>query len=76
MKKLSTLNKSVITAVCIALCIVLPIALHGIPKGGTRTAILLALKNKIPVYNLGNNEVYLKFNNFIHGMKNGKYIIK
>lgn len=33
-------------------------------------------KNKIPVYNLGNNDVYLKFNNFIHGIKNGKYIIK
>ena len=34
MKKLTTLNKSMITAACIALCIVLPIILHGIPKGG------------------------------------------
>lgn len=34
MKKISTLNKFMITAVCIALCIVLPIALHGIPKSG------------------------------------------
>ncbi len=35
MKKMSTLNKFIITAVCIALCIVLPIALHGIPNAGT-----------------------------------------
>lgn len=35
MTKLSTLNKFTITAVCVALCIVLPIALHGIPNAGT-----------------------------------------
>lgn len=35
MKKLSVLNKFIITAVCIALCIVLPIAMHSIPNGGT-----------------------------------------
>lgn len=35
MTKLSTLNKFTITAVCVALCIILPIALHGIPNAGT-----------------------------------------
>lgn len=35
MKKLKALNKLVITGVCIALCIVLPIALHAIPNAGT-----------------------------------------
>lgn len=34
MKKLTVLNKSIITAVCVALCVVLPMALHAIPKGG------------------------------------------
>ena len=34
MNKLSTLNKFTATAVCIALCVVLPIALHGIPNAG------------------------------------------
>lgn len=34
MKKISALNKSILTAVCIALCIVLPMALHGIPNAG------------------------------------------
>ena len=28
------LNKSIITALCVALCVVLPMALHAIPKGG------------------------------------------
>lgn len=31
MKKMSPLNKSVITAICIALCVVLPMAMHFIP---------------------------------------------
>lgn len=34
MKQMKTLNKIVFTAVCIALCIVLPMALHGIPNAG------------------------------------------
>lgn len=34
MKKSLTLRKIVITAVCIALCLVLPQALHAIPKAG------------------------------------------
>ena len=34
MKSLTSINKWVITAVCIALCIVLPLALHGIPNAG------------------------------------------
>ena len=34
MKKLTVLNKSIITALCVALCVVLPMALHAIPKGG------------------------------------------
>lgn len=34
MKKLTFLNKSIITALCVALCVVLPLALHAIPKGG------------------------------------------
>ncbi len=34
MKKLSTLNKTIMTAVCIALCLVLPIAMHSIPNAG------------------------------------------
>jgi len=35
MKKLTAMNKFMITAVCIALCIVLPVALHSIPNAGT-----------------------------------------
>lgn len=35
MKKLTLSKKSVITAMCIALCIVFPIALHLIPNAGT-----------------------------------------
>lgn len=35
MNKLSTITKLIFTGVCIALCIVLPIALHSIPNGGT-----------------------------------------
>ena len=34
MKKLTVLNKSILTALCIALCVVLPMTLHAIPKGG------------------------------------------
>lgn len=34
MKKLSLLNKSLTTAMCMALCVVLPIALHFIPNAG------------------------------------------
>lgn len=34
-KPMNTLYKSVSTAVCIALCVVLPIAFHAIPNGGT-----------------------------------------
>lgn len=33
-EKLTVLNKSIITALCVALCVVLPMALHAIPKGG------------------------------------------
>ncbi len=35
MNKLSALTKSIFTAVCMALCIVLPAALHSIPNAGT-----------------------------------------
>ena len=34
MKKLTVLNKSIITALCVALCVVLPMTLHAIPQGG------------------------------------------
>ena len=34
MKKLTVLNKSILTALCVALCVVLPMALHAIPGGG------------------------------------------
>lgn len=34
MKKMTTLNKIVITAVCMALCVILPFALHYIPNAG------------------------------------------
>lgn len=34
MKKLTILNKCIITALCVALCVVLPMTLHAIPKGG------------------------------------------
>lgn len=35
MKTMSPIYKCAATAVCIALCIVLPLALHAIPNGGT-----------------------------------------
>lgn len=35
MKKMTYLNKLIITAVCAALCVVLPAALHAIPNAGT-----------------------------------------
>lgn len=35
MKKMTALNKIVITGVCIALCVVLPMALHAVPNAGT-----------------------------------------
>ncbi len=35
MTKLSYLNKMIITAVCIALCVVLPMAFHAIPNAGS-----------------------------------------
>lgn len=35
MKPMSTIKKSMITAVCIALCVVLPMAVHSIPNAGT-----------------------------------------
>lgn len=35
MKKMTALNKLVITGVCIALCIVLPLTLHAVPNAGT-----------------------------------------
>lgn len=35
MKKMSTVKKSIITAVCIALCVVLPQAFHAIPNAGS-----------------------------------------
>lgn len=35
MKKMSTVKKSIITAVCIALCVVLPQVFHAIPEAGT-----------------------------------------
>jgi len=34
MKKITVLNKSILTALCVALCVVLPMTLHAIPKGG------------------------------------------
>ena len=34
MKKLTVVNKSIISALCVALCVVLPMTLHAIPKGG------------------------------------------
>lgn len=36
MKKLTVLNKSILTALCVALCVVLPMTLHAIPKGGVQ----------------------------------------
>ena len=35
MKKMSPVTKSIITAVCIALCVVLPQAFHAIPNAGS-----------------------------------------
>lgn len=35
MKKMTPVTKCVTTAVCMALCVVLPMALHAIPNGGT-----------------------------------------
>ena len=35
MKKMSAVKKSIITAVCIALCVVLPQVFHAIPEAGT-----------------------------------------
>lgn len=35
MNSMTTVKKSMITAVCIALCVVLPMALHAIPNAGT-----------------------------------------
>lgn len=35
MKKMSPVKKSIITAVCIALCVVLPQAFHAIPNAGS-----------------------------------------
>lgn len=35
MRKLSYVKKSIITAACIALCVVLPMAFHAIPNGGS-----------------------------------------
>lgn len=35
MNKMSKLTKCVVTAVCIALCVVLPMGLHAIPNAGT-----------------------------------------
>lgn len=35
MKKMTSVKKSIITAVCIALCVVLPQAFHAIPNAGT-----------------------------------------
>lgn len=34
MKKMSTVKKAIITAICIALCVVLPQAFHAIPRAG------------------------------------------
>ena len=44
MQKLSTVKKSIITAVCIALCVVLPMAFHTIPRAG-----MIYLPMHIPV---------------------------
>src|SRR5690554_5315916 len=35
MSKMSNVKRSIITAVCIGLCVVLPMAFHSIPNGGT-----------------------------------------
>lgn len=34
MRKMSAVKKSIITAICIALCVVLPLAFHAIPNAG------------------------------------------
>lgn len=34
MKKMTSIKKSILTAACIALCLVLPMALHAIPNAG------------------------------------------
>ena len=34
MQKMSTVKKEIITAICIALCVVLPQAFHAIPRAG------------------------------------------
>ena len=35
MNKMSYVKKSIITAACIALCVILPMAFHAIPNGGS-----------------------------------------
>ncbi len=35
MNKMTTVKKSIITAVCVALCVVLPMAFHSIPNAGS-----------------------------------------
>ena len=44
MKKMSTVKKAIITAICIALCVVLPQAFHAIPRAG-----MIYLPMHIPV---------------------------
>lgn len=34
MREMTAIKKSMITAICMALCVVLPLAFHGIPKAG------------------------------------------
>lgn len=35
MKEMSVVKKSIITAVCLALCVVLPQAFHAVPNAGS-----------------------------------------
>lgn len=44
MKKMSTVKRAIITAICIALCVVLPQAFHAIPRAG-----MIYLPMHIPV---------------------------
>lgn len=48
MKTMSTVKRSIITAICIALCVVLPQAFHAIPNAGS-----VYLPMHIPVYLCG-----------------------
>ena len=42
---------------------------NGTPRGGTRTAILLAKESNIPVYNFGNTKDIMLFFKFLEGIR-------